>query len=319
MKRKPYPGPPVTRELRVTRANTPRGILSLTDFIDRAGPAVQYAIAALLTLFAAATDLWTGAFAAWAVFYIPPVAMLAWHRSWPAARTAAIIAGVVVLLVDIISDRVYPPSYLMYWNALVHMGILLFIGHILAQLRLALREEHEMARTDELTGVANNRSFLESATQELARQRRYYHPLSLAFLDCDNFKRVNDFWGHAKGDELLRRIALVITQTLREVDVVARMGGDEFAILLPESDQKAAAHVIRKLRNSLKPIGQQYGVTFSMGIVTYLQPADSIDQMLTAADRVMYEVKRAGKNSARHRTYGRSRDGDDEQGVLPGL
>ena len=292
----------------------------LTTFLDRAHPAILYTIAAVLIAIAAVSDLLTGPEVQWAIFYLPPVAMLAWHRHWGAARLAAITCGIVSVFVDVYSAEAFQITAVQLWNAGVSTGVFLFVGFLLGQLRGLLREEHQMARTDELTGVANNRSFLEYATLELARQRRYYHPLSLAFLDCDNFKRVNDFYGHAKGDELLRRLALTITQTLREVDVVARLGGDEFAILLPESDQKAAAYVIRKLRNALKPVGEDYGVTFSMGIVTYLQPAESVDQMLKAADKVMYEVKRAGKNSAKHRTYGRFRGDDDNmQGVLPGL
>ena len=291
----------------------------LTTFLDRAHPAILYTIAAVLIAIAAVSDLFTGPDVQWAIFYLPPVAMLAWHRHWSAARLAAFACGIVSLFVDVYTSVDLQLTAVQLWNAGVRMGVFLFVGFLLGQLRGLLREEHQMARTDELTGVANNRSFLEYATLELARQRRYYHPLSLAFLDCDNFKRVNDFYGHAKGDELLRRVALTITQTLREVDVVARLGGDEFGILLPESDQKAAAYVIRKLRNALKPVGEDYGVTFSMGIVTYLQPAESVDQMLKAADKVMYEVKRAGKNSAKHRTYGRFRGDDDVQGVLPGL
>ncbi len=291
----------------------------LTTFLDHAHPAILYTIAAVLIAIAAVSDLFTGSEVQWAIFYLPPVAMLAWHRNWGAARVAAVACGIVSLYVDVYTSVDLRLTAVQLWNAGVRMGVFLFVGFLLGQLRGLLREEHQMARTDELTGVANNRSFLEYATLELARQRRYYHPLSLAFLDCDNFKRVNDFYGHAKGDELLRRVALTITQTLREVDVVARLGGDEFAILLPESDQKAAAYVIRKLRNALKPVGEDYGVTFSMGIVTYLQPAESVDQMLKAADKVMYEVKRAGKNSAKHRTYGRFRGDDEVQGVLPGL
>lgn len=318
MARKPYPGPPVAREFIVTRVDGRRR-LALTEYIDGLHPATQHVIAYFLLVVAAFTDFYSGANATWSIFYLPPVAMLAWHRSWGAARNIAVAAGLASLVVDMLSHGMTSPPGIMLWNGAVALGLFLFVGFILAQLRQALREEHQMARTDDLTGVANSRSFIEFATLELARQRRYYHPLSLAFLDCDNFKRVNDFFGHAKGDELLRRIALVITQTLREVDVVARLGGDEFGILLPESDQKAAAHVMRKLRNALKPIGEQYGVTFSMGIVTFLEPADSVDQMLVAADRVMYEVKRSGKNSARHRTIGRFSDETDEQGVLPGF
>ena len=320
MQRKPYPGPPTASQLHVEHAARPGSALSaLTTYLDHAHIAVLYGIALILIVFAAAADVWTGPNIQWSIFYLPPVAMLAWHRNWSAARLAAIVAGLAALFVEMTTAGAYEPRATQLWNAAVEAGVFLFVGFLLGQLRGLLREEHQMARTDELTGVANNRSFLEYASLELARQRRYYHPLSLAFLDCDNFKRVNDFYGHAKGDELLRRVALTITQTLREVDVVARMGGDEFAILLPESDQKAAAYVIRKLRNALKPVGEHYGVAFSMGIVTYLQPADSVDQMLKAADKVMYEVKRQGKNAARHRTFGRFRGDDDVQGMLPGL
>ena len=321
MPRKPYPGPPAASQLHVE--NAVRSGISLSgrtqQFLDSTHPAILWAIAIVLIIIAAYADTFTGHGIEWVIFYVPPVAMLAWHRGWSAARMAAIACGLAGLFVEVTAIGVDEAGGVQLWNAAVQTGIFMFVGFLLAQLRSALREEHQMARTDELTGVANNRSFLEIATAELARQRRYYHPLSLAFLDCDNFKRINDFYGHAKGDELLRRVALTITQTLREVDVVARMGGDEFAILLPESDQKAAAYVIRKLRNAIKPVGEQYGVTFSMGIVTYLQPADSIDQMLNAADKVMYEVKRSGKNSARHRTFGRFRGEDDEQGILPGI
>ena len=320
MPRKPYPGPPVASQLHVEAGARPGSALAeLTSFLDRTHPAVLYGIAVVLMVLAIAADVWTGANIEWSIFYLPPIAMLAWHRNWPAARVAAIVSGLAVLAVDMSTAGSFEPRPMQLWNAGVKTGVFLFVAFLLGQLRGLLREEHQMARTDELTGVANNRSFLEFATLELARQRRYYHPLSLAFLDCDNFKRVNDFYGHAKGDELLRRVALTIMQTLREVDVVARLGGDEFAILLPESDQKAAAYVVRKLRNALKPVGDDYGVTFSMGIVTYLQPADSVDQMLKAADKVMYEVKRQGKNAARHRTFGRFRGDDDVQGILPGL
>jgi diguanylate cyclase (GGDEF)-like protein len=318
--RKPYPGPPVARQLELERVGRPDSAMSgLTHFLEHAHPAALYSIATALLLIAAAADEFTGPAITWLIFYLPPIAMLAWYRNWPGARMAALAAGVAGLVVDVYSSGTTTPTFTQWWNAGVHTGVFLFVGFLLGQLRSALREEQQVARTDELTGVANNRSFLEFATLELARQRRYYHPLSLAFLDCDHFKRVNDFYGHAKGDELLRRIALTITQTLREVDVVARLGGDEFGILLPESDQKAAAYVVRKLRNALKPIGEQYGVTFSMGVVTYLQPADSVDQMLHAADRVMYDVKRSGKNAARHKVFGRFTEESDAQGVLPGL
>ena len=319
MDRKPYPGPPVARHFQVDPADGPRRFLNITRVFDNTSSLLQHVIAYVLMVLVAVADTLSGPEIAFSIFYLLPVSILAWFNTWTAARTAVFASGLAWLIADTASGAQYSVAGIQYWNAFVRTGFFFIVGLTLSQLRHALREEHRLARTDELTGVANGRSFLEFATLELARQRRYDHPISVAFLDCDNFKRVNDFYGHAKGDELLRKVALTTTQTLREVDVVARLGGDEFAILLPESDQRAAASVIRKLRNALKLVGEQYGVTFSMGVVTYLQPAESVDQMLRSADKLMYEVKRSGKNASRYRVFGNDGSLEDEQGVLPGL
>ena len=319
MSRKPYPGPPVARHFHVTPEDGPKRFVDYANVLDRVGPLVLYIIALLLILGVALIDIVTGPEIAFSIFYVLPIAMLAWYHGWRAARVSVFASGLAWLIADTLSGATYSIDGIQYWNAGVRTGFFFIIALILSQLRHALREEHRLARTDALTGVSNSRSFLEFATLELARQRRYDHPISIAYLDCDNFKRVNDFYGHAKGDELLRKVAMVTAQTLREVDIVARLGGDEFGILLPESDQKAAASVMKKLRNALKTVGQEYGVTFSMGVVTYLQPAESVDAMLNAADKLMYDVKRAGKNASRFRVFGKNGDAEDEQGVLPGL
>ena len=285
--------------------------------IESMGSVTRYFIAFVLIVAIAIIDAVTGPEIAFSIFYLLPVSMLAWFDGWKIGRIAVFASGLAWLIADTMSGATYSIVGIQYWNAAVRTGFFFIVARILAQLRHAVREEHRLARTDELTGVANSRSFIEFASLELARQRRYDHPISIAYLDCDNFKRVNDFYGHSRGDELLRKVALCTTQTLREVDVVARLGGDEFAILLPESDQRAAASVTRKLRNSLKMVGDQYGVTFSIGVVTYLQPAESVDQMLHAADKLMYEVKRAGKNASRYKVFGANGTSEDEQGVLP--
>ena len=319
MSRKPYPGPPLARHFHVAPEDGPKGFVDYANALDRVAPLALYFIAFVLIAGVALIDIVTGPEIAFSIFYVLPVAMLAWYHSWRTARIAVFASGLTWLIADTMSGATYSIESIQYWNAAVRTGFFFIIALILSQLRHALREEHRLARTDSLTGVSNSRSFLEFATLELARQRRYDHPISIAYLDCDNFKRVNDFYGHAKGDELLRKVAMVTGQTLREVDIVARLGGDEFAILLPESDQRAAGSVIKKLRNALKAVGQEYGVTFSMGVVTYLQPAGSVDVMLNSADKLMYEVKRAGKNAWRYRVFGKDGTIEDEQGVLPGI
>ena len=286
-------------------------------WVDRLQPTQCYFLAFVMVIFITFIDVITGPEIALSILYLAPVGMLAWHTNWTAARLGVFGSGLAWLIADIAAGATYSVPGIQYWNALVRTTSFFIVAYILHQLRTASREEHRLARTDTLTGVANSRMFIEYATLEAARQRRYFHPLSMAFLDCDNFKRVNDLYGHAVGDELLRKIAVAITRVLREVDVVARMGGDEFAILLPESDQKAASTVLRKLRNGLKTVGELYNVTFSVGIVTYLRPPETVDQMLAAADKAMYEAKRAGKNTSRHKVYGRADDEDREQGVLP--
>jgi diguanylate cyclase (GGDEF)-like protein len=320
LNRKPYPGPPIARHFKMEAVDeSERSLFSdLLRRIDHLSAIAKYALAALLIAMIGALDVVTGPEIASSILYFLPVALLAWHTHWPATRVAVLACGITWFVADQISGAVYSVPVIQWWNAAVHTASFLLVGWLLSELRSAAREEHRLARTDTLTGVANSRMFIEFATLECARQHRYFHPLSLAFLDCDNFKRVNDLYGHAAGDELLRKIALTITRSLREVDIVARLGGDEFAILLPESDQKAASTVLRKLRNGLKTVGEQYNVTFSIGLVTYLRGADSVDQMLNAADKAMYEAKRAGKNTARHKVFGYN-DYNGEQGVLPGI
>jgi len=157
-------------------------------------------------------------------------------------------------------------------------------------------------RTDPLTGVANPRAFLECLDAELYRARRYKRPLSLACIDLDNFKKVNEQLGHSAGDELLRFIAQHIVRNVRASDVVGRLGGDELAILLPETGSagaKAAAEKVRRhLHNAMAD--SPMAVTLSVGAVTFESPPASAGEAVNVADRLMYEVKGSGKNDVAH-------------------
>jgi diguanylate cyclase (GGDEF)-like protein len=297
--------------------HVPPPFVRLAHRLDRLPAAASYLFAAALIIIIGIIDTVSGPQIDVSILYVAPIGMVAWHTSLTATRVAVFACGMVWMLADVAAGAQYAVPSIQYWNAAARTMLFFIVGYVISHLRAASREEHRLARTDSLTGVANGRLFIEFATLECARQRRYHHPLSIAFLDCDNFKRVNDLYGHPVGDELLRKVAVAITASLREVDVVARLGGDEFAILLPESDQKAASTVLRKLRNGLKSVGEQYNVTFSIGVVTYLRPPDSVDQMLVAADKAMYEAKRNGKNTSRHKVFGRDDAEDLGQGVLP--
>lgn len=311
--RKPYPGAPVARHFKVQSAkvtapvSTPIGerqFRRLIGRIETLPAAAQYAIAALITLVVFVVDTVSGPEIAFSIFYLLPISMLAWHRGWQVARIAVLASGLAWLLADVLAGHQYSLAAIQYWNALVRTTFFFVVAYTVTQLRRAVDEQQRLARTDTLTGVANSRWLLELTEREIKRQKRYLHPLSMAFIDCDNFKQVNDRFGHAAGDELLRRIATAVLLTLREVDVVARLGGDEFAILLPETDAPAAEKVSAKVREALRHAVREFNVTFSIGLVTYLRPAASVDELLHSADQVMYEAKNAGKNRSRHNVVG---------------
>ena len=161
-----------------------------------------------------------------------------------------------------------------------------------------------MARTDYLTGAFNGRSFGETAAAEIARARRHSHPFSVAYIDVDDFKQINDRQGHSAGDRLLKTVADGLRRNVRGVDTVARIGGDEFAVLMPETDARAAQVAMRRTRRRLLEEARRAGwpVTISVGVVTFDHAPDSVDDLLRAADDVMYSAKRGGKNALRHTT-----------------
>ena len=123
-------------------------------------------------------------------------------------------------------------------NSVAHMAAFATIIALLSSLRRSHAAERRLARTDPLTGIANPRSFVEAANAELERQLRFQRPLTVAYLDLDNFKTVNDRFGHRTGDEVLSAVARALRESTRATDHLARLGGDEFAVLMPETERR---------------------------------------------------------------------------------
>ena len=156
-----------------------------------------------------------------------------------------------------------------------------------------------------MTGAVNARFFRALAQREIDRSARYLHPLTVAYIDIDNFKAINDVFGHMMGDKVLAVVAHIMQQQVRKTDVVSRVGGDEFAILLPEVGTDEAKSVISKIgcRLSEEMESKGWPVTFSIGVLTFIAVPPSAEDMLGMADRVMYTVKNSGKNSVRYDTH----------------
>lgn len=158
-----------------------------------------------------------------------------------------------------------------------------------------------MAKTDPLTGAANRRHFFEHAEAEIDRSSRYRHPLSILYLDIDHFKNINDSYGHDCGDKVLIGVSELIMDTLRKPDNFSRLGGEEFSILLPETDEDNAYHVAERLRMKISDLsfqsndGLPFQVTASFGIAR-LADNETVEGLLLRADAALYEAKSSGRN-----------------------
>lgn len=166
-----------------------------------------------------------------------------------------------------------------------------------------LKELEEQARKDFLTDLPNRRYFLELAEQELLRTQRYNKPLSILMMDIDFFKSINDHYGHKAGDLALQKLASVCVSTLREVDVIGRIGGEEFAVLLPETSGNYAIEVAERIRSALENVEiilQQNTTplkfTVSIGVTTIDRHKTTVDKMLQEADAALYQAKNTGRN-----------------------
>lgn len=236
------------------------------------------------------------------IFYIFPIAICAWHCQRKVSISYAFLAAIVWLVSDKFSSPVYSHFLVPYWNSTTRIFTYLIIVYLLSGYREQLAVEENLADTDSLTGALNHRAFKEKVVYEIERLRRFQRPFSVAYIDLDNFKFVNDTMGHAVGDLLLKKVIEVMKSNTRVIDTVARIGGDEFAVILTDTGQVASCEAIEKLRSLLLSAMQasNWPVTFSIGIVTCEDVPDSMEQIVNFADGLMYSVKKSGKNRIAH-------------------
>ena len=218
--------------------------------------------------------------------------------------TAVVGGAAIGFLLALLQPRIAPG---------LSAGVLFTISAVLiliviVQLYRTLLHERQLAHTDPLTSLGNRRFFEQVAHAELNRSRRYARPFALAYLDVDHFKAVNDRYGHAAGDRLLQLIARQLSKGLRKSDVIARIGGDEFAVLLPETPLDGARIALQKVQDQLNAAVRQAGfeVTFSTGVIVYDAGGATVPVLLGEADRVMYDVKRTGRGAVRVEQFGQS-------------
>jgi diguanylate cyclase (GGDEF)-like protein len=198
------------------------------------------------------------------------------------------------------------PKLLNVIAGLVVLGLLLWRWLPLAVKERRRAEQHasdleKLAAVDFLTNLYNRRHFEKLARAELARCQRYMRPLSLLMVDIDHFKTINDRLGHAAGDRVLQNVAAICRAEKRDSDVVARVGGEEFAVLLPETVEAAAVQLAERLRQQVRnhPLtiaDEKVNVTVSVGVAGAAAGTSGIEALIRRADEALYEAKRSGRD-----------------------
>ena len=259
--------------------------------------AVLTGVGLLVSLFGY-VDYRTGFEVSFSFFYLIPIALTAWYVDGRAGLAVVAVSILTWMLSNWLAGETYSHEIIRYFNALTRLAVFVLVNQLLYELKLVVLHEHSQARTDHLTGISNSREFFDLATLELEQARRHRRPFSVAYLDLDDFKRVNDTLGHSEGDRLLRTLAQAAAGVIRKTDIFARLGGDEFVILFPDTDQVGARCAVGKIEEA---VGEQVRnivppVTLSVGVVTFHSVPITVDRMLRESDRLMYQAKSQGKH-----------------------
>lgn len=272
--------------------------MSLSAYLRKQPKAFLALIGFVLLSIAALIDHVTGENLSFLLFYIIPVYYFTWFMSRKAGALISITAAFLWMGQNIEKAISFGKS-VSYLNMSMELIFFFFATYLLCVLKDAIGINEELSRTDGLTGAMNRGAFYDLAGREIGRADRYRRPFTVAYMDIDNFKIVNYKSGNASGDRVLRIVADTIKKNIRKIDLVARFGGDEFTILLPETGAEAAQVVLSRIRNVLLNIMEQnsWNLTFTFGTVTFLKSPGTVEDMMKKVSSVMYSAKDSGMNT----------------------
>ena len=275
---------------------------TIEGFLTRQPKTTIFMIGVLIMLLVATVDfLPHDRLFSFVIFYLVPILLVTWFAGKAAGILMSVGCSVAWLLSDLLVEAAPPLSIVPYANMVIKLGFFIWIASMLFDLKKALELQKLLSRTDYLTGLFNRRYFSELAVREIQRMQRYGHPFTFLYLDIDDFKVVNDRFGHVAGDSLLLAVGTTLKSTVRQTDLPVRLGGDEFAVLMPETAHEGATAALRRIREKLSDsaVENKHPVTFSIGSVTFMRPPESLDEMIQKTDHLMYQVKNNGKNNTK--------------------
>ena len=243
----------------------------------------------VLMMLIAVLDYQTGYYLGLSVFYVVPIMLITVVRGRVTGFLTAAACAVLWAAVRIATRDPRIPISIPIWNAVIRTSFFVIIVLTFD----SWMRERIFARRDALTGLANRAAFFEAVEQEIARSRRYGRPFTVAYLDGDHFKQINDTLGHQAGDAALQTLATILRDSVRNTDLVARLGGDEFAILMPETSAEPVGAIFLRIQRTVAKAmrEREWLLSVSVGIATFVTPPESVDEVIEKADALMYSVK----------------------------
>ncbi|MGA2465593.1 MAG: GGDEF domain-containing protein [Thermodesulfobacteriota bacterium] len=280
--------------------------MNITEWLSRRN-AIFFLISGLfLVVVLGIIDKITGSEISFSIFYLIPVIFVTrFSDRWVGIFISG-ASAIAWLMADLMAGQIYSHWVIPYWNAIMRFGFFLVNVYILSRLKDALEMEKMLSRMDSLTGIANGKYFIELVNSEFIRSNTNNLSFTIAYMDLDNIKTVNDRFGHNEGDIVLCTMASIIRNNIRATDSVGRLGGDEFAILFPEMGAEESQGIIPKIHKSLLDaiLENKWGITISMGVGTFKGSNFNAEEILRLTESLMYSVKDAGKNGIKYEVFG---------------
>jgi diguanylate cyclase (GGDEF)-like protein len=275
-------------------------------WIDALPGGLVFALGLGTVAVAGIADELTGSEVGLTFFYLLPIWFGSWFLGVGGGLVLALASAIAWWSADVAARLYSPRPSVQAANVALQLALFVATALVAAAVRRRGDRESAFVRTDALTGLLNRRGFLEVSRREIARSARSGRPLTVALLDVDEFKEVNDVRGQEAGDHLLGGMGSALRSAMRAVDASARLAGDEFAVLLPDADPLSIESVLDRLRLVLVQAAAEKGatVTVSLGAATFQQPPSSLDEMLRAAARMLDAAKTSGRSGLRHDRVG---------------
>ena len=251
------------------------------------------------------TDYISGFEMSFSIFYLLPISFTILLSDFKLGIIISLLSAFSWYLADISSGHIYNSLFTPIWNSVMRFGYFMIHTYFFSQFIKLYEKTKINSLTDSLTGIANTRYFMEFFEREIKKAKRTNLTFTLLYIDLDNFKFINDTYGHQVGDSLLKMIAKTVNGSIRPSDIFARLGGDEFAILLPESDYSESNNLIKRIKKTIETELKKnnWPITVSIGAITYKNFENTISEMIKQADDFMYKVKKDGKNNIEHSLF----------------